>query len=54
MLAPVIVFVYARPEHTKKIIESLAKNRLAKETEVFVFSDTQKRKLKGGLKNEPL
>lgn len=42
MIAPVIIFVYTRPEHTKKTIESLAKNRLAKETEVFIFSDAPK------------
>ena len=42
LLAPVIIFVYARPEHTKKTIESLAKNYLADETEVYIYSDTSK------------
>lgn len=42
MLAPVIVFVYNRPEHTKKTIEALAKNNLASETEVYIFSDAAK------------
>lgn len=42
MKAPVIVFVYNRPEHTKKTIESLSKNIFAKETDVFIFSDNAK------------
>lgn len=42
MLAPVIFFVYARPEHTKRTIESLAKNYLADETEVYIYSDAAK------------
>jgi hypothetical protein len=42
MLAPVVIFVYRRPEHTKKTIESLSKNYLAKETEVFIYSDGPK------------
>lgn len=39
MLAPVVIFVYARPEHTVKTIESLAKNLLADKTDVYVYSD---------------
>jgi len=42
MLAPVVIFVYARPEHTKQTIESLAKNALADETEVYIYSDAPK------------
>lgn len=42
MLAPVIIFVYARLEHTKKTIESLAKNYLADEIEVYIYSDAPK------------
>lgn len=42
MVAPVVIFVYARPEHTVKTIESLANNLLAKETEVYIFSDAAK------------
>lgn len=41
-MVPVIVFVYNRPEHTKKTIEALAENYLAKETDVFIFSDAAK------------
>ena len=31
-LAPIVLFVYARPDHTIKTIEFLAKNKLAKES----------------------
>lgn len=42
MLAPVVIFVYARPEHTQKTIEALAKNHGADETEVYIYSDAAK------------
>ena len=42
MLAPVVLFVYNRLDHTKGVIETLSKNRLAKETELFIFSDAAK------------
>lgn len=42
MVAPVIVFVYARPEHTIETIESLAKNCLANKTDVYIYSDAPK------------
>ena len=42
MLAPVVLFVYNRLEHTQGVIDSLSKNVLASETEVFVFSDAAK------------
>lgn len=62
-LAPVVIFVYARPEHTKKMIESLSKNKLAKQSDVWIFSDyakkesaidkvNQVRKYIHGIKNE--
>lgn len=38
-LAPVVIFVYSRPEHTKRAIESLAKNEKAKYSDIFIFSD---------------
>ncbi len=40
--APVVLFVYNRPEHTKKTIEALQNNYLARETDLFVFSDGAK------------
>ncbi|MCL6605976.1 MAG: glycosyltransferase [Paenibacillus sp.] len=42
MLAPVLIFVYARPEHTIQTIDSLASNYLANETDVYIFSDAAK------------
>lgn len=42
MLAPVLIFVYARPEHTRRTIESLAYNYQADDTDVFIFSDAPK------------
>lgn len=42
MLAPVVLFVYNRLDHTQRVIETLAKNELAKDTEFFVFSDAAK------------
>jgi hypothetical protein len=37
--SPVALFVYNRPEHTKRVIRSLAKNAGLGDTKVFVFSD---------------
>jgi len=41
-LAPVAIFVYNRLINTKEVIEALKVNYLAKETDVFVFSDAAK------------
>lgn len=40
--SPIALFVYNRPEHTRKTVEALQKNNLAKESELFVFSDSWK------------
>lgn len=42
MNAPVILFVYNRLDHTRNVIDSLSQNTLAKETELYVFSDAAK------------
>lgn len=42
-LAPVILFVYARPSHTKNMIEALSKNVLANESDIYIFSDNAKK-----------
>lgn len=42
MRAPVVLFVYNRLDHTMNVIDSLAKNLLAKETDLYVFSDAAK------------
>jgi len=41
-LAPVAVFVYNRLSNTKETIKALERNHLAKNTDVFVFSDAPK------------
>ena len=41
-LAPIILFVYNRPEHTRKTIEFLSKNSLADSSKLFIFSDGPK------------
>jgi glycosyltransferase involved in cell wall biosynthesis len=42
MPAPVALFTYNRPEHTKATLEALARNSLASQTEVYIFSDGPK------------
>ncbi len=41
-LAPIVLFVYNRPWHTKQTVEALQKNELASESELFIFSDGPK------------
>lgn len=41
-LSPIALFVYDRLAHTKKTIEALRENYLARESELFVFSDAPK------------
>ncbi len=43
-LAPIVLFVYNRPWHTRQTIEALQKNELAKDSELFIFSDAPKNK----------
>lgn len=43
-LAPIVLFAFNRPEHTKRTIESLKKNPLTAESELFVFSDGPRNK----------
>lgn len=42
MIAPILLFVYNRPEHLKRTVESLMRNPLADESELYVFSDAPK------------
>lgn len=41
-LAPIALFVYNRPEHTRRTIGYLQKNLLAEESRLFIFSDGAK------------
>ncbi len=50
--APIAVFVYNRPEKTRAMIGSLASCKLARESELIVFSDGAKNEEAAGLVNE--
>ena len=39
MLAPILLFVYNRPEHTLRGLQSLQRNALAKESDLYIYSD---------------
>jgi len=41
-LAPIALFVYNRPDHTRRTLASLQKNVLAPESRLFIFSDGPK------------
>src|ERR1700754_1030272 len=41
-LAPIALFVYNRPEHTRRTLSYLQKNVLADESRLFIFSDGPK------------
>lgn len=41
--APIILFVYNRPWHTRQTIEALQRNDLAKESILFIYADGPKR-----------
>lgn len=41
-LAPVIVFTYNRPLHTRRMLQALENAELAQQSEVFIFSDGAK------------
>jgi len=38
-LAPVLIFAYRRPQHLRRVVEGLRRNRLANETDVVFFVD---------------
>jgi acetyltransferase-like isoleucine patch superfamily enzyme len=41
--APIVLFVYNRPEHTLRVLESLRANNLAEESVLYVFADGPKK-----------
>ncbi|MRG46926.1 glycosyltransferase [Chitinophaga sp. SYP-B3965] len=41
-LAPVILFVYNRPSHTEQTITALKANKLAADSELFIYSDAMR------------
>ncbi len=42
MLAPIVLFVYNRPWHTRQTVEALQRCELAKESELYIFADGPK------------
>lgn len=40
--APIVMFVYCRPDHAKQTIEALLRNKEASETDIFIYSDAPK------------
>lgn len=42
MYAPIALFVYNRPSHTRQTVEALKKNALAKESDLIIYSDAPK------------
>lgn len=42
MKAPVVVFVYNRPDHARQTLKALNDNRLASETDLFIYADNAK------------
>lgn len=43
-LAPIVLFVYNRAEHTRKTVEALQQNSLARQSELIIYADGPKRK----------
>jgi len=41
-LAPICLFVYSRLTETKRTVESLRRNKLATDSQLFIFSDGAK------------
>lgn len=41
-IAPIVLFVYNRPEHTRRTVEALVKNELASQSDLIIFSDGTK------------
>ena len=41
-LAPICLFVYNRYKHTLKTIEALKENKLAEQSDIYIFSDAAK------------
>ena len=51
-LAPIALFVYRRPSHTKACIDALLKNELAADSLLYIFSDSPKTQNDKGLTDE--
>lgn len=45
MIAPILIFIYNRPEYLEKTLESLALNPLVSESTFYFFADGPKKML---------
>jgi len=43
IVAPIALFAYNRPWHTRRTVEALQRNALAEQSDLFIFSDAPKR-----------
>ena len=41
-VAPVLLFTYNRPSHTRQTLEALMNNHLCNDSELYIFSDGYK------------
>jgi glycosyl transferase family 2 len=41
-LAPIVLFVYNRPQHTRRTVKALAENDLSNQSDLIIFSDAAK------------
>jgi hypothetical protein len=41
-LAPIVLFVYNRPDHTNETLQALQKNTLSQDSELFIYADAAK------------
>ena len=37
--APILLFVYNRPEHTRQVVSSLLRNKEAADSPLFIYAD---------------
>ncbi len=45
--APILLFVYNRPQHVCNVVQSLLQNALAAESDIFIYSDAPKSETDG-------
>lgn len=41
-LAPIVIFSYNRPEHLRQVLDALSRNRLASQSDLFIYCDGAK------------
>lgn len=41
--APIVLFVFARPDHTRRTLNALAANKLANESDLIIYADAARR-----------